>query len=351
MGKGILAFLSTDINHVIFTHRVFKSGQNLEACYFATKFSIGISKGGYSMKKATLGLVLVLSAQSVLATGITSASAFGGKRMVEGYNYAFTPSPEEEGNFFQKGMKQVIPSECKNLKKNEDTVLVKGERIYCKELPIKTISKEQFRKLKSNEFDLMAGNTVKIPERFNNENPAETGKVGGAVNSIIMVIDKLIAIGQKIIPTIKEGKSVVTSNPMAAISVLPRTENKDFVVHEMGNWSIPKTALFKVAYSNGFGSEVVQFTYAVTFQYGGTHKGKGKYLNGIRVSPKNINVTWGFDLDATSQLIAISNVGSEENVIAGASVEIVYTVKNWMKHISTADGFFVDGRGQIYRVN
>lgn len=338
-----------DRNHVNFTCWLIKGGQNLEACYLATKFSIGISKRGYSMKKAALGLVLVLSAQSVMATGI--ASAFGGKKMIESYNYSFMPSPDEEGNFFQKGISQVIPAECKKLKKNEDTVLIKGERIFCKELPIKTISKEQFRKLKSNEFDLLAGNTVKIPERFNNETPAETGKVGSAVNSIIMVIDKLIAIGQKIIPTIKEGKSVVTSNPMAAVSVLPRTDNKDFVVHEMGNWSIPKTALFKVAYSNGFGSEVVQFTYAVTFQYGGTHKGKGKYLNGIRVSPKNINVTWGFDLDATSQLVAISNVGSEENVVAGASIEIVYTVKNWMKHISTADGFFVDGRGQIYRVN
>lgn len=294
------------------------------------------------MKKSAIVLALALGTQSLMANDIAGASIFGKKSVVT-YQQDFKLLPGEEANFFQRSTTQVFPKECKA---NKDTVRIKGEVFFCKPMAIKSLDS-----LKG--FKTIPADYVSKPLNIvNNEAPTpNSGGVGGALNSIIMVIDKLIAIGQKITPTIEKGRPVVTNNPMTAVSVLPRTDQKDFVVHEMGNWSIPKTAIFKVSYVNGFNSKVVEFNYAVTFQFNGTHKGKGKYLNGIRVSPKNINVSWGFDLDASSQLIAISNVGTEEDVVAGATLEIVYTVKNWTKNITTADGFFVNGRGEIYRVN
>lgn len=173
----------------------------------------------------------------------------------------------------------------------------------------------------------------------------------GALDSIIMVVDKLIAIGQKIIPTIKEGKSVVTNNPMASVSVLPRSEAKDPVVHDMGGWSIPVSKHYKIAYVNGFGSEVVTFVYSISYQYNGSVDGKGKYLAGIRASARNITIAWGFDLDASSQLLQISNVGTQQNVIAGATLEMTYTVKNWTKNITTSTSFHVTGDGKLYKLD
>jgi hypothetical protein len=173
----------------------------------------------------------------------------------------------------------------------------------------------------------------------------------GAIDGIIMVLDKLIAIGQKIIPTIKEGKSVVTNNPMASVSVLPRSESKDPVVHDMGGWSIPVSKHYKIAYTNGFGSEVVSFVYSITYQYNGSADGKGKYLAGIRAAARNITISWGFDLDATSQLLQISNVGTQQNVIAGATIEMTYTVKNWTKNITTSESFHVTGDGRLYKLD
>ncbi len=173
----------------------------------------------------------------------------------------------------------------------------------------------------------------------------------GFLDGIIMVVDKLIAIGQKIMPTIEKGRAVVTNNPMTAVSVLPRLDTKDPVVHDMGNWTIPVTKHYKISYSNGFGSEVVSFVYSITYQYGGTYGGKGKYLTGIRASARNIIISWGFDLDASSQLIQISNVGSVENVVAGATIEISYTVKNWTRTITTNESFFVAGDGRLYKLD
>lgn len=173
----------------------------------------------------------------------------------------------------------------------------------------------------------------------------------GALDSIIMVIDKLIAIGQKIIPTIKEGKAVVTNNPMASVSVLPRTDAKDPVVHDMGGWTIPVSKHYKIVYNNGLGMEVVSFVYSVTYQYNGSMDGKGKYLAGIRASARNIAISWGFDLDATSQLLQISNIGTQQNVIAGATIEMSYTVKNWTRTLTTNESFFIAGDGRMWKMD
>ena len=180
---------------------------------------------------------------------------------------------------------------------------------------------------------------------------SEGPQAGGAVNSVIMVIDQLIAIGQKIIPMIKDGKSIVTNNPMTAVSILPRTDLKDFVVHDMGNWTIPVNKRYKIAFTNGFNVEVVSFVYSVTYQYNGTFNGKGKYLAGIRASARNIDIMWGFDLDASSQLIQISNVGTVDNVIAGATLEMTYTVKNVFRNITTSESFHVTGDGRLYKLD
>ncbi len=181
--------------------------------------------------------------------------------------------------------------------------------------------------------------------------PGAPAPTGGVLDGVIMLVDQLIAIGQKIIPTIKEGKAIVTNNPMTAVSVLPRGEGKDLVVHEMGGWSVPVSKHYKIAYTNGFGAEVVSFVYSISFQYNGSSNGKGKYLAGIRASARNITVSWGFDLDATSQLVQISNVGTQDDVIAGATLEMTYTVKNWTRTISTSESFFVSGDGKLYKLD
>jgi hypothetical protein len=174
---------------------------------------------------------------------------------------------------------------------------------------------------------------------------------GGIIDNVIMVVDKLIAIGQKIIPTIEKGKAVVTNNSMAAISVLPSLDSKDPVVHDMGGWSLPVTKHYKISYKNGFNSEVVSFIYSVSYQYGGSHDGKGKYLAGIRASARNITVNWGFDVDASSQLIQISNVGTSNNVVAGATIEMSYTVKNWTRQITSNVSFFVAADGRLLKLD
>ena len=179
--------------------------------------------------------------------------------------------------------------------------------------------------------------------------PSEQPK--GFLDNIIMTVDKLVAVGEKIIPLIKSGQSVVTNTPMKAICVLPKSDGVDPVVHEMGGWSIPVSKHYKITYKNGWGSEVVSFIYSVSFQYNGSTNGKGHYLAGVRSSATEINTSWGFDLDASSQLIQIANVGTQEDVIAGATIEMTYTVKNWTKNLTSIESFHVTGDGRFYKLD
>jgi hypothetical protein len=180
--------------------------------------------------------------------------------------------------------------------------------------------------------------------------PEVKPKTGG-LDGVIMVVDQLIAIGQKLMPIIDKGRAVVNNNPMGAVAVLPRLDKTEKEVHDMANWSLPTTKHYKIVYKNGWGSDVVTFVYSVTYQYNGTFEGKGKYLTGIRASARQIDVSWGFDVDASSQLLQISNVGTSESLIAAATLEISYTVKNWTRTVTNNVSYFVTGDGRMYKLD
>ncbi len=280
-----------------------------------------------------LGIVIVFS-QNSSAQDLVKLSRF--KETFHEYNLDNIKNNDWD-DVTEKSITQIIPDKCNRRYKGEDSVVVDGEIIYCKKVKMKSITMKEFS----------------VIQTLNKQNPLKQAieeNVDELLNSIFMDIDKLIAVGEKVISIIDAGKPVVTNKPLI-VSVLPKTNDKDFAFSEMTNWSLPKTALFKVAYRNGWGSEVVTFNYSVSFQYNGNYNGKGKYLHGIRVTAKNINVSWGFDLSANSELLAISNIGSKENPVAAATVEINYTIKNQLKSISTAESFFMDGQGNLYKLD
>lgn len=168
------------------------------------------------------------------------------------------------------------------------------------------------------------------------------------LGEVIMVVDKLIALGKKIWTIIEAGKPVVNVNMGAPISVLPRTEDGDAVAfYDMDSWNMPMAKTYKVEYKNGFGMNVIAFDYTVNFQYGGKYNDKGAYITGLNVQASNTTVSWGFNFDAKSQLMSIVNHGSKDSPVAGAMIRIDYTAKSVFRQISTSESFHVNGLGKI----
>jgi hypothetical protein len=174
---------------------------------------------------------------------------------------------------------------------------------------------------------------------------------GGGLGPVIEIIDQLIALGKKLWPIIKAGKPVIKTDMSQNFSVLPYAKDEDIDFTQMEYWSIPKTQSYRVVYKNGYGMEVVAFTYTVQFQYGGQYNGIGHYLMGSRVIASNVKVAWGYEFNAKSEMANFSNIGSKKDPVAGATVDIGYSVKNIINEINEKKSFFITGEGQISQLN
>jgi hypothetical protein len=189
----------------------------------------------------------------------------------------------------------------------------------------------------------VAENFVELRDEFKSDK---------SLGQIIMVVDQLIALGRKIWPIIEAGRPVITSNFGPAVSVLPRTsDSPDFVaMYLMDNWSAPAQQSYLVEYKNGFGSVVISFRYSVSFQHSGRYEGKGRYLTGLDVAASQIRVGWGFNFNATSTLVNISNRGTMDQPMASATVRINYEAKSFLNEIQSAESFHASGDGRLQRV-
>src|SRR5690606_24045207 len=84
------------------------------------------------------------------------------------------------------------------------------------------------------------------------------------LGDIIATTRQIIAFGKEIYKIIVAGKPVVDTK-YTPISVLPLdTEfGKDIAPADLARWQPPKSTKFKVTYENGYGSEVIAFTYNI----------------------------------------------------------------------------------------
>jgi hypothetical protein len=171
------------------------------------------------------------------------------------------------------------------------------------------------------------------------------------IGEVIAVIDSMIAIGKKIWPIIDAGRPVINNKLIPAISILPHLEGENPTLNQMSNWSIPKVRSYRVSFKNGWGSEVVGFTYTLYWQHSGDYKGVGKYVTNLKVQASEIYTSWGFNFDATSELAGISNVGSTEAPVASGIIQVAYIVKGLVNEVRAAQSFYVDGNGNFQVLN
>ncbi|EQC44207.1 hypothetical protein [Bacteriovorax sp. Seq25_V] len=196
-------------------------------------------------------------------------------------------------------------------------------------------------------FEISEIQVKELPPLKANHEALDEQKVD--LKQIAMVIDGIIAIGKKIWPIIEAGKPVVDVNMGQGVSVIPFKKGDDLnaTFMDMENWSAPVAKRYNVTYKNGFGAKVISFDYTVMFQHSGSFEEKGKYLTGVNVVASNISVAWGFDFKASTELVQISNHGSKDDRVAGATFKVNYTAETVFKTIQSADTFHVMGNGQL----
>ncbi len=169
-----------------------------------------------------------------------------------------------------------------------------------------------------------------------------------SLGTIVEITDRLIAIGQKVWKIIESGKPVQNiDGVIPSVSVLPRGLQDSGSLYDMFGWSEPVVKKFNLDYKNAMGATVITLRFSVQMQYAGTDGNGGVYLSGVSIVPDQVKVAWGWDFNAQTRLINITNRGTAQNPIAAATLELAYQVKNAKVNESKRLRFFVDANGKI----
>tara|TARA_B100000925_G_scaffold291923_1_gene282533 strand:+ start:4303 stop:4983 length:681 start_codon:yes stop_codon:yes gene_type:complete len=168
------------------------------------------------------------------------------------------------------------------------------------------------------------------------------------LQEVVYVVDTLIAVGKKIYEVVDAGRPVVNAK-FNNVSVLPKTEGGNLVnpFYDMAGWSAPVHKKYRITFKNLYGVEVISFTYGVSMQFGGKFNDTGAYILGANIYPEDLNVLWGWNLDANVETVSISNTSSLNDPVASLQLKLdgkVTTplVENRFSHV-----FYLTGDGQI----
>lgn len=224
------------------------------------------------------------------------------------------------------------------------------------DLEITEISNEDFKSLNG-----FGGNNLNTPNNINNINDLGGNLNGGftgetpvqpttleRTGKVIQTARDIVALGEAIYELVKKGKPTNVTE-YAPISVVPKDPaTKEHVdPFELEGFSIPVQKSFTAKIKNGFGKEVVSFTYSVIYSYGGSFNGAGKYLTGVSIIPGAIRTTHGWEFNASMKLSGIMNHGTRLDPVAGVLVTIKYQMNSMKTAFERNDTIHLSGLGQL----
>jgi hypothetical protein len=168
-----------------------------------------------------------------------------------------------------------------------------------------------------------------------------------SATEVVVVIEKIINLGEKIWQLIERGRPSVSAQGAKATALPQGVE----CWNEMEGWQEPVAQAYEVSYKNLYGTEVVKFRFLVTQLFGGSYKGAGKYIASAQVLPTKVNVKWGFDFTAEAVVDNILNMGTKQNPHAGIQMKVNWRVKNVFQDLQEAEVFFLNADGAIKKVS
>ena len=214
------------------------------------------------------------------------------------------------------------------------------------------LSQDPYYQIKEVRVEVIEDNEEAIFEDVSNVGTyVEQKSVQQSIGEVIKTGDEIIAFGKRVYAIIEAGRPVVSSS-YAPISVLPfdKKTNTYTSAMNLSYWKGPRSKKYRVSYENGFGMNVVDFTYNINMSYGGSNNGKGLYLTNVQIVPQNISVAWGYTFDAKMILTGITNKGSQDSPIASATLNLSYTVSTVIKEDRNNYTYEVVGNGQINEI-
>eukprot|EP00164_Ancoracysta_twista_P004459 GFYU01006015.1.p1 GENE.GFYU01006015.1~~GFYU01006015.1.p1 ORF type:complete len:254 (-),score=68.66 GFYU01006015.1:69-830(-) len=138
-----------------------------------------------------------------------------------------------------------------------------------------------------------------------------------------VVLDTMILIGKALVPVVKEGKPVIDTKE-DAINIFPKgLESWD----QMESWKPTSWPQFEYKVRT-LGIEVAKFTWSFTWFGKGSYEEHGMYIGRATVSPGQIQLAWGHNMNAVVTVGAPYNTGSKDQPVAAVTLSIDIETSN-----------------------
>ncbi|OYZ21222.1 MAG: hypothetical protein B7Y39_09320 [Bdellovibrio sp. 28-41-41] len=116
---------------------------------------------------------------------------------------------------------------------------------------------------------------------------------------------------------------------------------------DLEEWKAPKSKVFTVEQKSKIGQKMAKFTFRISYVYGGTYNGVGKYLANVAVTPVDLTVGWGVDFASEVQIPSVFNMGKKADPLAAMQVFVYWGLGNVAKMQQKSLLFLVTGDGKI----
>lgn len=170
----------------------------------------------------------------------------------------------------------------------------------------------------------------------------EKGLSAKTLNLTPKEIAEIVKIGKEVWQIVKKNRPVYNVT-MDQIAVIPQ---KVECWRFLEGWNPPTVRRYRTTFKNLYGVAVVDFQYKVLALTGGSYRGQGKYLARVAMIPELLDVSWGYEFNATVGVPTVLNYGTVVDPVASVELELTYTVDTVFKHTQNTANFLVKGTGE-----
>ena len=159
----------------------------------------------------------------------------------------------------------------------------------------------------------------------------------------LVVAERIVNLGLKIWKVIEDNKPVVDVAQRYA-SALPEGISG---WNALSGWKTPAGPIYGLVAKNAYGMKLVDIRYQVVRSYGGSWKGKGRYLTAVSIIPLRVEVGWGVKVDVSASVpdSGVVNAGTDQQPVAGMTAKLEWRIRTPLKDSQGVGLYYVQGDG------
>jgi hypothetical protein len=166
---------------------------------------------------------------------------------------------------------------------------------------------------------------------------------GNPLEGILVTVEKISNIARKVWKLVEANRPVANVSSQYAVAYPAGITSSS----QLSGWSRPRIYTYGFYAENLYGGIMINARYDVTFMYGGSYEGKGRYITAATVIPTVAEVAWGytFTMDASVPDSTVVNVGTDQYPVAALQLKVAWKMATVLKESRGTSLYYMQGDG------